>query len=379
MIPPAERRSPDLHMSVICAWQPIARACARVIRGRGRTIWCHRSGRRRACVAAWGLLAGAAVRRGLPARRPRPGLLRPRRRPGRRCADRSQAAGRSLDPDLRLYAGRGSRRLRQGWDGFVKHLEKVTGKKVVFFPVQSNAAELEAMRSGRLHIAGFNTGSNPIAVNCAGFVPFAIMGSQKDEFGYEMEIIVQADSRSRRRPTSRARSSPSRRRRRTPASRRRPRSFKADFGLEAERDYNAGVFRQARQFGDGRRQQGLRRRGGRQRGDEAHGRPQGVSMRRSPHYYKSETFQPPATATRTISTPKLVEKIKARSSASLGGLGAQGQVQERGSVHPDHLQEGLERHPQDRRRQWREIHLQVTLSVIARRPPISGLPEIGTS
>ena len=26
------------------------------------------------------------------------------------------------------------------WDGFLKHLDKVTGKKVVFFPVQSNAA-----------------------------------------------------------------------------------------------------------------------------------------------------------------------------------------------------------------------------------------------
>ena len=46
------------------------------------------------------------------------------------------------------------------WDGFIKHMEKITGKKVVFFPVQSNAAEIEAMRSGRLHIAGFNTGSN---------------------------------------------------------------------------------------------------------------------------------------------------------------------------------------------------------------------------
>src|SRR5262249_22469057 len=55
------------------------------------------------------------------------------------------------------------------WDGFVKHMEKVTGKKVIFFPVQSNAAEIEAMRSGRLHVAGVNTGANPIAVNCAGF------------------------------------------------------------------------------------------------------------------------------------------------------------------------------------------------------------------
>jgi phosphonate transport system substrate-binding protein len=80
------------------------------------------------------------------------------------------------------------------WDGFIKHMEKVTGKKVVFFPVQSNAAEIEAMRSGRLHIAGFNTGSNPIAVNCAGFVPMAIMAGADGKFGYEMEIIVPADS-----------------------------------------------------------------------------------------------------------------------------------------------------------------------------------------
>ncbi|MCX7295687.1 MAG: phosphate/phosphite/phosphonate ABC transporter substrate-binding protein [Hyphomicrobiales bacterium] len=80
------------------------------------------------------------------------------------------------------------------WDGFIKHMETVTGKKVAFFPVQSNAAQLEAMRSGRLHVAGVNSGGNPLAVNCAGFVPFAIMAGQKGEFGYEMEIIVPADS-----------------------------------------------------------------------------------------------------------------------------------------------------------------------------------------
>jgi len=80
------------------------------------------------------------------------------------------------------------------WDGFIKHMEQVTGKKVVFFPVQSNAAQLEAMRSGRLHVAGVNTGGNPIAVNCAGFVPFAIMAGKDGKFGYEMEIIVPADS-----------------------------------------------------------------------------------------------------------------------------------------------------------------------------------------
>ncbi|MDU8926764.1 phosphate/phosphite/phosphonate ABC transporter substrate-binding protein [Alisedimentitalea sp. MJ-SS2] len=80
------------------------------------------------------------------------------------------------------------------WQGFVDHMAEVTGRKVVFFPVQSNAAQLEAMRSGRLHVAGFNTGSNPIAVSCAGFVPFGMMAYDDGSFGYEMEIIVPADS-----------------------------------------------------------------------------------------------------------------------------------------------------------------------------------------
>ncbi len=79
---------------------------------------------------------------------------------------------------------------REAWADFIAHMEKVTGKKVQFFPVQSNAAEIEAMRSGRLHIAGFNTGSNPLAVNCAGFVPFTIMASLDGSFGYEMEILT---------------------------------------------------------------------------------------------------------------------------------------------------------------------------------------------
>jgi phosphonate transport system substrate-binding protein len=83
---------------------------------------------------------------------------------------------------------------QKAWDGFIKHMEKVTGKRVVFFPVQSNAAQYEAMRSGRLHVAGVNAGGNATAVNCAGFVPFTMMASKDGSFGYEMEIIVPADS-----------------------------------------------------------------------------------------------------------------------------------------------------------------------------------------
>jgi phosphonate transport system substrate-binding protein len=83
---------------------------------------------------------------------------------------------------------------QKAWDPFIKHMEKVTGKRVVFFPVQSNAAQYEAMRSGRLHVAGVNAGGNAMAVNCAGFVPFTMMASADGSFGYEMEILVPADS-----------------------------------------------------------------------------------------------------------------------------------------------------------------------------------------
>ncbi|WGH77297.1 phosphate/phosphite/phosphonate ABC transporter substrate-binding protein [Jannaschia ovalis] len=80
------------------------------------------------------------------------------------------------------------------WADFLAYLEEQTGKNVEFFPVQNNAAQIEAMRSGRLHIAGFNTGSNPLAVNCAGFRPFTIMAGEDGSFGYEMEIITHPES-----------------------------------------------------------------------------------------------------------------------------------------------------------------------------------------
>src|SRR6202166_284037 len=123
------------------------------------------------------------------------------------------------------------------WDGFIKHMETVTGKKVAFFPVQSNAAQLEAMRSGRLHVAGVNTGGNPIAVNCAGFVPFAIMAGKDGTFGYEMEIIVPADSPIKTPADLKGKkvafTSPT-----SNSGFKAPSAIlKADFNLEAERDF----------------------------------------------------------------------------------------------------------------------------------------------
>ena len=83
---------------------------------------------------------------------------------------------------------------RDVWAGFLDHLEKAVSRDVLFFPVQSNAAQIEAMRAGRLHVGGFNTGSVPLAVNCAGFVPTTLMAREDGSYGYEMEILTHRES-----------------------------------------------------------------------------------------------------------------------------------------------------------------------------------------
>jgi phosphonate transport system substrate-binding protein len=154
----------------------------------------------------------------------------------------ADAPAQTVDPPTLIFAytpGEDPALHARVWNEFLRHLEKQTGKPVRFFPAQSNAAQTEAMRAGRLHIAAFGTGTVPVAVNCAGFVPFAIMGGDNGILGYEMEIITYpgsgitrpADLKGRRlaftSPTSNS-------------------GFKApsvllhsDFGLEAGKDYTA--------------------------------------------------------------------------------------------------------------------------------------------
>jgi phosphonate transport system substrate-binding protein len=108
-------------------------------------------------------------------------------------ADIPTDASQQADPDMLIFAYtpvEDPAVYAKAWSDFLAYLTEKTGKKVQFFPVQSNAAQIEAMRAGRLHIAGFNTGSNPIAVACAGFRPFTMMAHADGSFGYEMEILT---------------------------------------------------------------------------------------------------------------------------------------------------------------------------------------------
>jgi phosphonate transport system substrate-binding protein len=75
-----------------------------------------------------------------------------------------------------------------------EHLQRCVGRRLVYFPVQSNSAQIEAMRSGRLHFAGFSTGPTGFAVNLAGAVPFAAKGVGAQVRGYNLVAIVKAAS-----------------------------------------------------------------------------------------------------------------------------------------------------------------------------------------
>lgn len=83
---------------------------------------------------------------------------------------------------------------KDAFSDFQEYLSDVTGKRVVYYTVHSNAAEVEALRSGRLHIAGFSTGPTGYAVNLGGLVPIAVKGTKESFQGYNLITIVRSDS-----------------------------------------------------------------------------------------------------------------------------------------------------------------------------------------
>jgi len=75
------------------------------------------------------------------------------------------------------------------------NIESETGKSVEYVPLDSYAAQVEAMRSERLHLAGFSTGTVPFAVNIANAVPFGIqIDGEGGSFGYRLWLITQLDN-----------------------------------------------------------------------------------------------------------------------------------------------------------------------------------------
>ena len=75
------------------------------------------------------------------------------------------------------------------------YIAEKTGRKVKWYGPESYAAQVESMRSGRLHISGFAAGATVFGVNLAGFHPVAMMGNMDGTFrGYNLQLITHKDS-----------------------------------------------------------------------------------------------------------------------------------------------------------------------------------------
>ncbi len=81
------------------------------------------------------------------------------------------------------------------WKSLMDALSQATGKPVVYVAeATSPEAQMEALKSGRLHVTAFNTGAVPMAVNTAGFVPLYCPADSGGNYAYRMQILVRADS-----------------------------------------------------------------------------------------------------------------------------------------------------------------------------------------
>jgi phosphonate transport system substrate-binding protein len=118
-------------------------------------------------------------------------------RDGDMLADPPTEPGQWLSPSTLIftYAPTEDPAVYQGaFAEFMDYLSELTGLPVQYFPVRSYAAQIEAMRAGRLHVAGFAAGAVQEGVNMAGFHPVAMMAMDEGDgsysWGYEMEIIT---------------------------------------------------------------------------------------------------------------------------------------------------------------------------------------------
>lgn len=77
---------------------------------------------------------------------------------------------------------------------FFNYLQSCLQRPVIFYPMQSSYAEVEAMRNGSIHIASFSAGALIHAVNRAGAIPFAGKGNEEGLLTTDMIVIVRQDS-----------------------------------------------------------------------------------------------------------------------------------------------------------------------------------------
>jgi phosphonate transport system substrate-binding protein len=116
-------------------------------------------------------------------------------------ADAPKDAAQWIDPPT-LYFSYVSvddpEQFKEAFKDLMAHLSRATGKTVEYYASEGTMDQIRALRDGRLHVTGLNTGGVPIAVNAAGFVPVSLLAGANDGGLYKMQIIVRAASTIRR-------------------------------------------------------------------------------------------------------------------------------------------------------------------------------------
>ncbi len=112
-------------------------------------------------------------------------------------ADTPKDAAKLKDPSTLIFAYSAVEApvvYQKAFQPLMDAVAQCTNKKVVYFAANSPTALIEAMRSGRLHIADFGTGSVGFGVNLAGAVPIVAFADANGIAGYKLAAIVRADS-----------------------------------------------------------------------------------------------------------------------------------------------------------------------------------------
>ncbi len=113
-------------------------------------------------------------------------------------ADTPTDASQWLDPDTLVFsytAVEDPSVYENVFSELMDYISKKTGKRVKWYGAESYAAQVESMRSGRLHVSGFAAGATVFGVNLAGFHPVAMMGNMDGTFrGYRLQLITHRDS-----------------------------------------------------------------------------------------------------------------------------------------------------------------------------------------
>jgi phosphonate transport system substrate-binding protein len=113
-------------------------------------------------------------------------------------ADPPKDESKLIDPDKIIFSFIGSDTAadeKTNWKEFGDYLSKQTGKPVEVVSFKTREDERQAMRDGKLHVAGFNTGDVQLAVNSCGFVPVCAPGHDDGTVAfYTSQIIVPSGS-----------------------------------------------------------------------------------------------------------------------------------------------------------------------------------------